>query len=36
VLANQLPQRALEVSFAGLQLFMAIGLARRALGRNRV
>jgi uncharacterized membrane protein YfcA len=36
VLANQLPQRALELSFAGLQLFFAFGLARRALGRNRV
>jgi uncharacterized protein len=36
VLANQLPQRALELSFAGLQLFLAVGLARRALGRNRV
>jgi uncharacterized membrane protein YfcA len=36
VLANQLPQRALELSFAGLQLFLAFGLARRALGRNRV
>jgi hypothetical protein len=36
VLANQLPQRALELSFAGLQLFFAFGLARRALDRNRV
>jgi uncharacterized membrane protein YfcA len=36
VLANQLPQRALELSFAGLQLFLAVGLARRAVGRNRV
>jgi uncharacterized protein len=36
VLANQLPQRALELSFAGLQLFFAFGLARRALARNRV
>jgi uncharacterized protein len=36
VLANQLPERALELSFAGLQLFFAVGLARRAVGRNRV
>lgn len=36
VLANQLPQRALELAFAGLQLFLAVGLARRALRRNRV
>jgi uncharacterized membrane protein YfcA len=36
ILANQLPERALELSFAGLQLFFAVGLARRALGRNRV
>jgi uncharacterized protein len=36
VLANQLPQRALELSFAGLQLFLAAGLARRAVARNRV
>ena len=37
ILANQLPQRALELSFAGLQVFFAIGLARRALApRNRV
>ena len=36
VLANQLPQRALELGFAGLQLFFAVGLARRALARNRV
>jgi uncharacterized membrane protein YfcA len=33
VLANQLPERALEIAFAGLQLFMAYGLARRALNR---
>jgi uncharacterized protein len=31
LLANQLSERALELSFAGLQLFFAFGLARRAL-----
>jgi uncharacterized protein len=36
VLANELPERALELSFAGLQLFFAAGLARRALSGNRV
>jgi uncharacterized protein len=36
VLANDLPERGLELSFAGLQLFFAFGLARRALARNRV
>jgi uncharacterized membrane protein YfcA len=36
VLANQLPARALELLFAGLQLFFAASLARRALSRNRV
>jgi hypothetical protein len=36
VLANELPERALELSFAGLQLFFAVSLARRALERNRV
>jgi uncharacterized membrane protein YfcA len=36
ILANALPQRALELAFAGLQLFFAAGLARRALKRNRV
>lgn len=36
VLAEQLPQRALELGFAGLQLFFAFTLARRALDRNRV
>jgi uncharacterized membrane protein YfcA len=30
-LANQLPTRALELSFAALQLVFAAGLARRAL-----
>jgi uncharacterized protein len=35
-LANEVTQRALELSFAGLQLFFAIGLARRAIGRNPV
>ena len=33
VLAEQLPQRALELGFAALQLFLAVGLARRALDR---
>jgi uncharacterized membrane protein YfcA len=33
VLANELPERALELSFAGLQLFFAVSLARRALNR---
>jgi uncharacterized protein len=33
VLAEQLPERALELGFAGLQLFFAVGLARRALDR---
>ncbi|MEA2352778.1 MAG: uncharacterized protein QOJ14_1192 [Thermoleophilaceae bacterium] len=36
VLANQLPERALELGFAALQLFLAVGLARRALSGNRV
>ena len=36
VLANELPERALELGFAGLQLFFAAGLARRSLSRNRV
>ena len=36
VLANELPERALEILFAALQLFFAISLARRALARNRV
>jgi uncharacterized membrane protein YfcA len=36
VLANELPERALQIGFAGLQLFFAVGLARRALERNRV
>jgi len=31
VVANEVPQRALELSFAGLILFVAYGLARRAL-----
>ncbi len=30
-LANELPERALELSFAALQLFFAVSLARRAL-----
>jgi uncharacterized membrane protein YfcA len=30
-LANELPERALQLGFAGLQLFFAVGLARRAL-----
>jgi uncharacterized protein len=33
-LANTLPERALKLAFAGLQLFFAVGLARRALARN--
>jgi uncharacterized protein len=36
VLANEVSQRALELGFAALQLFFAVGLARRALSRNRV
>jgi len=36
VLANELPERALELGFAALQLFLAVGLARRALSANRV
>jgi uncharacterized membrane protein YfcA len=36
VLANELPERTLELGFAALQLFFAVSLARRALGRNRV
>ena len=31
VVANEVPQRALELSFAALVLFVAYGLARRAL-----
>jgi uncharacterized membrane protein YfcA len=31
VVANEVPQRALELSFAALVLFVAFGLARRAL-----
>jgi len=34
-LANSLPERALEVSFAMLQLFVALQLARRALRGER-
>jgi uncharacterized membrane protein YfcA len=30
-LSNHLTERALELSFAGIQLFFAFGLARRAL-----
>jgi uncharacterized membrane protein YfcA len=30
-LANNLPERALQIAFASLQLFFAFGLARRAL-----
>jgi uncharacterized protein len=33
VLAEKLPERALELGFAGLQLFFAVSLARRALDR---
>jgi uncharacterized membrane protein YfcA len=35
VLANAVSQRALELAFAGVQLYFAIGLARRALTRER-
>jgi len=31
IVANEVPQRALELSFAALVLFVAYGLARRAL-----
>jgi uncharacterized protein len=31
VIANEVPQRALELSFAGLALFIAYGLVRRGL-----
>jgi uncharacterized membrane protein YfcA len=34
-LANALPQRGLELSFAAVQLYFAVGLARRALSRER-
>jgi len=34
VVANELPQRVLELSFAGLVLFMAFGLVRRALATS--
>src|SRR5918992_3565298 len=34
VLANALPQRGLELSFAAVQLYFAVGLARRALTRE--
>ena len=33
-LANAVPERALELSFAAVQLYFALGLARRALGRD--
>jgi len=33
VLAEELPERTLELGFAGLQLFFAVSLARRALDR---
>lgn len=32
VIANALPERALELGFAGLQLYVAYRLVRRALG----
>jgi uncharacterized membrane protein YfcA len=35
-LSNTVSERALELSFAALQLFFAVSLARRALSRNRV
>jgi uncharacterized membrane protein YfcA len=33
-LANALPHRGLELSFAAVQLYFAVGLARRALTRE--
>jgi uncharacterized membrane protein YfcA len=33
-LANALSERALELSFAGLQIFFAVTMARRAIGRQ--
>ncbi len=32
VISNEIPQRALELSFAALALYVAYGLVRRALG----
>ena len=34
VVANEVPQRALELSFAALVLFVAYGLVRRALSQE--
>ena len=34
VVANEIPQRALELSFAALVLFVAYGLVRRALSQE--
>lgn len=34
-LANAAPERVLELSFAAVQLYFAVGLARRALKRGR-
>jgi hypothetical protein len=34
VVANEVPQRALELSFAALALYVAYGLARRALAAS--
>ena len=34
IVANEVPQRALELSFAALVLFVAYGLARRALSQQ--
>jgi uncharacterized protein len=34
-LANTVPERGLELSFAAVQLYFAVGLARRALARGR-
>lgn len=34
VVANEVPARALEISFAALVLFIAYGLARRALAQE--
>jgi uncharacterized protein len=34
LLADALPERPLELMFAGVQIVFAVGLARRALGRD--
>lgn len=35
LLADSLPERSLELMFAAVQIVFAVGLARRALGRER-